>query len=192
MPNDGHTPDNVPAADGERSFPDSLRDQIRHEFTAARQYLAAAVYLDTQRLPRLAGVCYRGGDDKRAHALRMIQYLLDRDIPVQIGGLDEIVPTFDSARAAVDFMLRREQRLADRLNALARTAAGTGDYLGEQFVQWFLRDQLAEVARMTTLLAVCDRADGNLFDVEDFVARELQRPSKPDPAAPKMAGTTRI
>ncbi|WP_280263096.1 ferritin [Nocardia wallacei] len=192
MPNDAHPPDSAPAANGERSFPAALRDQIRHEFTAAQQYLAAAVYLDAMRLPRLAGVCYRAAEDKRGHALRMIQYLLDRDVAIRVGGLDEIVSTFDSARAAVGFLQRREQWLATQMNALSRIASDTGDYLGEQFLQWFLRDQLEEAARMTTLLAVCDRADGNLFDVEDFVTRELQRPPKPDPAAPKMAGTTRI
>ncbi|BCK52308.1 ferritin [Nocardia wallacei] len=184
MPSDGHTPDD------ERPFPDLLHDQIRHEFTAAQQYLAAAVYLDTLRLPRLAGVCYRRAADKHAHALRMIQYLLDRAHPVRVGGLDEIVPVFESARAAIEFMLRREEWLTERVNVLTRTAWETGDYVGEQFIRWFLRDQLDEVARITTLLAVCDRAQGNMFDVEEFVVRELRISAKPDPAAPKMAGTS--
>ncbi|MCM6776896.1 ferritin [Nocardia sp. CDC159] len=176
----------------ERPFPDLLRDQIRHEFTAAQQYLAAAVYFDALRLPRLAEVCYDGAEDKRAHALRMIQYLLDRDLEVRVGGLDEIVSTFDSPRGALEFLLRREQRLTEQITALAGTARASNDYLGEQFTQWFLEDQVTEVARMNTLLAVCDRAEGNLFDVEQFVARELRMPPKPDTSAPKMAGAVRL
>lgn len=100
------------------------------------------------------------------------------------------MPVFESARAAIEFMLRREEWLTERVNVLTRTAWETGDYVGEQFIRWFLRDQLDEVARITTLLAVCDRAQGNMFDVEEFVVRELRISAKPDPAAPKMAGTS--
>src|SRR3712207_7856535 len=46
------------------------------------------------------------------------------------------------------------------------------DYKGEQFMQWFLKEQVEEVAQMTTLLNVVRRANGNLFDVENFLARE--------------------
>ncbi|WP_024801317.1 ferritin [Nocardia sp. BMG51109] len=205
MPNDGRTagdsdipgsgnPSGNPGSgnpNDERPFSDLLQDHVRHEFTAAQQYLAAAVHLDALRLPRLAGVCYRGSGHRHAHALRMIRHLLDRNLPIRVGGLEEIVPDFESPRAAIDFMLRRERLLADRLSMLSRNAWETGDYVGEQFVRWFLRDQADEVARMTTLLAVFDRADGDLFAVEDFVASEEKPAPEPGPDAPKMAGTIR-
>ncbi|MFI5778523.1 ferritin [Nocardia sp. NPDC051570] len=176
----------------DRPFPDLLRDQIRHEFTAAQQYLAAAVYFDALRLPRLAQVSYDGADDKRAHALRMVQYLLDRDLEVWVGGLDEVISTFESPRAALEFLLLHEQRLTEQITTLARTARESNDYLGEQFTQWFLEDQVTEVARTKTLLAVYERAEGNLFDVEQFIARELRVPPKPDAATPRIAGAARI
>ncbi|ATL64950.1 ferritin [Nocardia terpenica] len=172
-------------------FPDLLRTQIRHEFTAAQQYLASAVYFDALRLPRLAGVCYRGAEDKRAHALRMVQYLLDRDLEVRVGGLDEIVSEFESPRAAIEFLLNRERELTESISTLTGTARHAGDYLGEQFTRWFLKDQMDEVSRMSTLLTVCERADGNLFDIEEFIAREVRTPA-PDASAPKIAGMARI
>ncbi|RDI61655.1 ferritin [Nocardia pseudobrasiliensis] len=176
----------------DRPFSELLRDQIRHEFTAAQQYLAGAVYFDALRLPRLAQVAYDGADDKRAHALRMVQYLLDRDLEVRVGGLDEIVSTFESPRAALEFLLRREEQLTAQITALTGAAREFDDYLGEQFTQWFLEDQVTEVARMKTLLAVCERADGNLFDVEQFVARELRATPRADTSAPRIAGAARI
>ena len=39
-------------------------------------------------------------------------------------------------------------------------------------MQWFLKEQVEEVASMTTLLDVVDRAGDNLFHLEDFLARE--------------------
>ena len=63
-------------------------------------------------------------------------------------------------------------------------------YVGEQFLGWFLEEQREEVASMSSLLAVVDRAGTtNLLLVEDFLAR------KPGPAAepsrPRAAGGRR-
>jgi hypothetical protein len=62
-----------------------------------------------------------------------------------------------------------------------------GDYLGEQFMQWFLKEQVEEVALMTTLVRVSERAGADLFHLEDFVAREIAA-AESDATAPKVAG----
>ncbi|MEC9322287.1 MAG: ferritin-like domain-containing protein, partial [Actinomycetota bacterium] len=75
----------------------------------------------------------------------------------------------------------------DQISRLAATARDEGDYLGEQFMQWFLKEQVEEVALMTTLLRIAERAGTDLFHLEDFVAREVSAPAS-DPAAPRAAG----
>lgn len=181
-------PDNEVA----QPFPALLREQIRHAFTLAQQYLAAAVYFDSLRLPQLASHGYGRAEEHRAHALRMVQYLLDRDLPVRVGGLDAVRDDFESPRAAAAFLLEAERGYTARVTALAKAARDGGDYLGERFIQWFLKEQVDNVARMTTLLTVLDRGDDNLFDVEQFVARELRNGAKTDVTAPKIAGTAKL
>jgi bacterioferritin B len=63
------------------------------------------------------------------------------------------------------------------------------DYRGEQFIQWFLNQQIEEVALMTTLVRVAERAEANLLDVEDFVAREVGSASSRS-GAPHTAGAS--
>jgi ferritin len=178
----------MPDSDVDQPFPALLRAQIRHGFTAAQQYLAAAVYLDSNRLPQLAKYCYGKSDENRAHALRMVKYLLDRDMAVQVEGLNEVRASFESPRSAVAFLLDSERTNAMQITALADAARTSGDYLGERFIQWFLKEQVEDVAGMTTLLNVIDRAAGDLFDVEDFISRELRATPRTDLTAPKMAG----
>ena len=60
-----------------------------------------------------------------------------------------------------------------------------------QLMQWFLKEQIEEVSNMTTLLTVADRAGNNLFDLEDFVAREMNSQPGTDPSAPSTAGGAR-
>jgi ferritin len=118
----------------------------------------------------------------------MVQYLLDNDLPVSIPGIDEVRSEFDSLSDVVELVLRQEQTVTDQIATLARTARDEGDYLGEQFMQWYLKEQVEEVASMTTLLRIVRRAGDNLFHIEDFVAREMKSVVGQDPTAPPAAG----
>ncbi|CAJ1494611.1 ferritin [[Mycobacterium] burgundiense] len=164
-----------------------LRDQIRDEFTAAQQYVAIAVHFDGADLPQLAKFFYRQAAEERNHALMFVRYLLDRGVDVEIPGVDSVRNGFGSAREAVARALELERDVTDAIVALAAAARDERDYLGEQFMGWFLKEQVEEVAAMTTLLRVTERAGDNLFDLEDYVARELAAGSA-DPAAPPVAG----
>jgi ferritin len=94
----------------------------------------------------------------------------------------------DSVRDTVQLALHQEQEVTKQITTLARTARDEGDYLGEQFMQWFLKEQVEEVSSMSTLLTVVDRAGDNLFHIEDFVNRELPPSGTGDPTAPPSAG----
>ncbi len=164
-----------------------LQEQIRNEFAASQQYVAVAVYFDTQDLPQLAGRFYRQAANERDHAMMIIQYFVDNTLEVTVPGIPDVVTQFDSVRAPVELALEWERAVTDQIRILARTARDSGDYLGEQFMQWFLKEQVEEVASMRTLLTIVDRAGGNLFNVENFVAREMSGVACADSTAPKQA-----
>ncbi|MDV3123819.1 ferritin [Mycobacterium sp. 21AC1] len=166
-----------------------LHDQIRNEFTASQQYIAIAVYFDGADLPQLAKHFYGQAVEERNHAMMLVQYLLDRDIEVEIPGVDAVCNRFDVPRDALALALDQERTVTEQISRLASVAREEGDYLGEQFMQWFLKEQVEEVAAMQTLVRIADRAGANLFHVEDFVARELARATA-DATAPKAAGGT--
>ena len=169
-------------------FHELLRAQIRNEFTASQQYTAVAVYCDDEDLPQLAAHFYAQALEERNHAMGMVQYLLDNDLPVVIPGIDEVRSDFSSLEDVVQLALRQERNVTEQIATLARTARDEGDYLGEQFMQWYLKEQVEEVASMTTLLRIVRRAGDNLFHVEDFVAREMSAAAGTDPTAPPAAG----
>ena len=170
------------------TFVDLLRAQVRNEFTAAQQYTALAVWLDDQDLPQLAAHFYAQALEEREHAMMMVQYLLDNDLPVGVPGIDEVRNDFTNVREVVELTLKQERAVTDQIAQLARTARDEGDYLGEQFMQWFLKEQVEEVATVSTLLTVVERAGDNLFHIEDFMAREMARAASTDTTAPKAAG----
>jgi ferritin len=165
-----------------------LQDQVRNEFTASQQYIALAVWFDDQDLPRLAKHFYRQALEERNHAMMIVQYLLDNDVSPTVPGVDNVRNDFSEAADLVELALNQERHVTDEVINLAKVARDEDDYKGEQFMQWFLKEQVEEVAQMSTLLNVVKRANGNLFDVENYLARENVGDSDTDPLAPRTAG----
>ena len=171
----------------ESSFARLLREQIRHEFTASQQYVAIAVWFDGRDLPRLAAHFYAQSVEERNHAMMMVQYLLDRDLAVEIPPIDAVRNDFTDVIEPLALALAQEQEVTSQIEAIFRAAREEGDLLGEQFMLWFLKEQVEEVAAMNTLNAIAERAGDNWFYIEDHLARE-NTGGEEDASAPAAAG----
>jgi bacterioferritin B len=170
------------------AFVAQLNEQIGNEFAAHQQYVACAVYYDDDALPQLAGFFYRQAMEERDHAMMMVQYLLDTDCEVRIPGVAAPQSGFSDVIAPIRLALAQEKRVTDQINGLAAVAREAGDYTSEQFMQWFIKEQVEEVATMSDLLRVAERSRDDVHDIEDYIARE-QGGAGADPTAPRAAGS---
>ena len=170
------------------SFGDALNEQVANEFAAQQQYIAIAVHYDAETLPRLAAFFYRQAVEERNHAMMITQYLLDADLPVVTPGVVAPETSFSDIVAPVELALAQEKRVTKQISALAAKARDEGDYQGEQFMQWFIKEQVEEVATMSDLLKVVERADDNPLLAEEYLARESLGEEGADPTAPAAAG----
>jgi ferritin len=173
----------VPAA----RFVEQLNTQIGNELAAHNQYLACAVFYDALTMPRMAAFFYGQALEERDHAAMMIQYLLDTDSDVVIPGVDAPTNSFTDLVAPVSLALEQEKRVTDQINGLLKTAREESDFASEQFMQWFIKEQVEEVATISDLLAVTQRNLDDVEDIEEYVARE-QNGVDADPTAPRKAG----
>jgi ferritin len=164
-----------------------LNEQVGHELAASNQYLACAVHYDALTMPRMAGFFYAQAREERDHAMMMVQYLLDTDGPVRIPAVEAPVASFDDVVAPVALALAQERRVAEQVGGLLRTAREDADFASEQFLQWFVKEQVEETATMGDLLAVVTRNSEDLDDIEEYVARE-GRGGDTDSTAPRIAG----
>ncbi len=172
-----------------RSFAEALNEQIANEFAASMQYVGAAVYYDDQTLPRLAAFFYRQAAEERSHAMMMVQFLLDVDEQVNVPEIAAARSTFPDGVAPVKMALEQERRVGEEIYNLFELARSLKDYRAEQFMQWFVKEQVEEVALMQDLLQVVERSSDNLLLVEEFIAREaLGEDGGGDPTAPPPAG----
>ena len=169
------------------AFVELLNTQIGNEFAAHQQYVACAVYFDELTMPRTAQLFFDQALEEREHAMMMVQYLLDSDAPVRIPGIPAPVNEFADVVAPVALALEQEKRVTEQINALIGVARRENDFASDQFMQWFIKEQIEEVSKMSDLLAVARRSAHDVEQIEDYVLRETA-PEAPDPTAPRIAG----
>ncbi len=169
-------------------FAQKLNEQIANEFAAHQQYVACAVYYDAEALPQLARFFYRQALEERGHAMMMVQFLLDTGAEVTTPGVSAPHSRFAGVAEPIALALEQEQRVSEQINALAATAREAGDYSSEQFMQWFIKEQVEEVATMGGLLRVAERSGEDASAIEEYLAREHPGGEGADPTAPRPAG----
>jgi bacterioferritin B len=173
---------------GMSRFTDALNEQVASEFGASQQYVAIAVHYDAESLPQLAAHFYRQAVEERNHAMILVQYLLDAGVPVVIPGVAAPKPGFEDDREPVALALEQERTVTAQIVRLVEIAREEADYVGEQFLGWFLDEQREEMASMSTLLAVIDRAGAdNMLLVEDYLDRSAAA-TGPEASMPPVAG----
>ncbi|MDR7086442.1 ferritin [Aeromicrobium panaciterrae] len=169
------------------AFVKRLNEQLGNEFGAHQQYIAIATYFDALTMPQMAGLFYQQAIEERDHAMMMVRYLLDADEPVTIPALDAPRSDFKNVIEPVKAALEQEKRVTEQINDLTRIARENNDYASDQFMQWFIKEQVEEVSKMSDLLAVVTRSKDDYERIEDWVARE-DKSEGADPTAPAIAG----
>ena len=169
-------------------FVSELNEQIGREFGAHQQYIAVAVHYDALTLPQLAAFFYRQAIEERDHAMMMVQYLLDAGEQPRIPGVAAPTTDFDDIVEPVRIALEQERRVTDQISGLAAIAREANDFVSEQFIQWFLKEQVEEVATMSDLLAVAERSQDRPSEIEAYLASEHPAAEGADPTAPTVAG----
>ena len=151
--------------------------------------MAIAVHYDAETLPRLAAFFYRQAVEERNHAMMIVRYLLDADHEVQIPGVAcARGRLLRCGRAHLPGDSPRRSGSPSRSARSPPRPANEGDYQGEQFMQWFIKEQVEEVATMSDMLRVVEMGKDNLLAVEEYLARESIGDDGGDPTAPDAAG----
>jgi ferritin len=105
-----------------------------------------------------------------------------------IPGIPAVRNDFANTVEPIALALEQEKQVTSQIEALFKAARADGDALGEQAMLWFLKEQIEEVASMSTLLTIAKRAGDNWFDLENFIARENVGDGGLEADAPGAAG----
>lgn len=150
-----------------------MNAQVGRELGASNQYINIATYFDSESLPELAAFFYRQADEERMHAMKIVHYIVEAGGKVAVPAVDEPTAEIETAEQAAKLSLDWELEVTNQINNLMSIAVDEKDYIAQDFLRWFVNEQLEEVSTMDQLLSVIRRAgEGGLLFVEDFLVRQ--------------------
>ena len=154
-----------------KELENAINQQVGAEFAASMQYVSIATYFDSDDLPQLAAFFYRQAEEEKEHAMKFAQYIVDAGGQVRIPAIPETKYDFQTAEECAELALEWETDVTKMINNLMDIAINDKDYISQDFLRWFVAEQLEEISTMGTLVNTIRRAGSNILWVEDYLAR---------------------
>lgn len=151
----------------------AINEQIGHEFHAAHQYANIASYFDGIGLRLLGKNFLKQSEEEHSHAMKFVSYIMATGGVVDIPAVIKPVAVFHSVEEAVKLSLDWEWEVTRLINALMTLAVDQKDYAGQDFLRWFVTEQVEEVQTMDNLLKVVQQSGPkNLIMLEAYFSHD--------------------
>lgn len=122
----------------------AINQQINSEFHAWYTYLAMSTYCERKRFVGAASWLRLQSQEEYGHATKLLDFLLARDVDVELKAMDKPRMTFDSIAAVFKFALEHEQAVSRQIDALYELAFKEKAFSAVAELQWFLTEQVEE------------------------------------------------
>ena len=139
----------------------ALNRQLNAEFSSAYFYLSAAAYLESTDLGGMANWMKIQAQEEAAHAMKFYQYIVDRNGRVTLHAIEQPASEWASPEAVFQDVLEHEQSVSAKINALVALALDENDHSTNNFLQWFVAEQVEEEATAHDVLSQVRRFGGS-------------------------------
>jgi ferritin len=151
----------------------AINEEIGLELFASNQYVAMASYFDGLALKKLAKMFFKQSDEEREHAMKFVRYLNEAGGTVEVPAVKAPQGTFKTVEDVIRVALDWELEVTRRINALMALAIDQKDYIAQDFLRWFVTEQLEEVSTMENLLKVVQQAgERNIIMLEAYLSHD--------------------
>jgi ferritin len=130
----------------------ALNEQINHELFSAYLYLSMAAHFEAENLPGSAKWMRRQAKEEQVHAMKIFDYLTDRDGRVRLKALAQPPVEFRSTLDVWEQTLAHEQKVSGLIHALYALATEVKDYPTQALLQWFVTEQVEEEKSARSIL----------------------------------------
>lgn len=162
---------------------DKLNQQINAEFTAWYQYLGMASWCSGQQLHGCAKWLRAQAQEEHSHAMRLYEFLVARNLKIQMLPLDEPRTEFESIVHVFQTALEREEENTRSVHGIFELALEQKAFASLVELQWFVAEQVEEEATARELLAKAQMVASDPPAILDFDEMLSNRELKLKPAS---------
>ena len=128
-----------------------LNVQIEKEDYSSQLYLSMASWADNKGFEGVSNWLYAQVEE-RAHLLKLIKYVDDRDGIAVIPGIETPPTDFGDVFTMFDKVLAHEQFISGSINEIVAVCISENDYTTQNWIQWFVTEQIEEEASVKAIL----------------------------------------
>lgn len=142
----------------------ALNEQVEKEGYSSSLYLAMASWAETKGMAGVAQWLYVQSDEERMHMLKFIKYINERGGKATVPAFKQPGKENASVKKMFEEVLKHEQFISSSINEIVALCVAEKDYTTQNWIQWFVNEQIEEEANATQILDKLNLlGEGNLY-----------------------------
>ena len=149
-----------------KTMAEAMNEQINAELYSSYLYLAMAAWAQDQNLPGVAHWLLMQTEEERLHGMKIFYFLLERGDrpvlkPITTGNF-----SWKSTKEVFEEILKHERHVTSLINKLVDLAIKESDHATNNFLQWYVAEQVEEEASAEAVLRqlqLMEGAPGGMF-----------------------------
>ncbi|MFX1521286.1 MAG: ferritin [Promethearchaeota archaeon] len=123
---------------------DALNEQVKWELYSGYMYLSMATWFYEQNLPGFAKFFRKHAKEEQQHAIKIFDYIIERGGRVTLKTIDQPPKEWSSPLSVLEEVYKHEVKVTGMINELMRLSKSESDYATEEFLLWFVKEQVEE------------------------------------------------
>jgi ferritin len=134
------------------SVEEALNSQLNFEMTSAYLYMAMAAYFESQNLAGMSNWMTIQLQEELQHSNKFYHFINERDGRVDLRDIKILKKDWNSPLEAFEESLEHEQKVTARINNLVDLSLKESDHATNNFLQWFVSEQVEEEASVKQIV----------------------------------------
>ena len=156
-----------------------LNKQLNAEMYSGYLYLAMAAYFDDSDLEGLANWMKVQAKEELSHSMKFYDYIIRRGARVNLDTIEKPKFEWDSPVDVFEQVLSHEKTVSGLINDLMDLAIEEKDHATNNFLQWFVAEQVEEEESATAALnkvKLASKDSNGMFLVDSQFASRVFKP----------------
>jgi ferritin len=136
----------------EKKMEEALNRQLNAELYSSYLYLSMAAYFLSRNLPGFANWMRVQAQEELVHGMKFYDYVAERGGRIALANIEGPPTEWESPEAVFGNVYEHEQKVTGLINELVNLAIQEKDHASNNFLQWFVSEQVEEEASACDVL----------------------------------------
>lgn len=135
-----------------KKMEEALNRQLNAELYSSYLYLSMSAHFLSRNLPGFANWMRVQAQEELVHGMKFYDYVAERGGRVKLSKIDGPPTEWESSIAVFQNVYEHEQKVTALINDLVNLAIAEKDHATNNFLQWFVSEQVEEEASASDVL----------------------------------------